>query len=54
MTKRTLRLIICIILVIISVLFAIYCITNSDKRLYLSIISVVGTGAILAKEIHNR
>lgn len=54
MTKRTLRLIIFLILVLVSVLFAIYCVTNQDQRLYLSIISVVGTTALLIQEIRNK
>lgn len=54
MTKRTLRLMICLILVLVSVLFAIYCVINSDQRLYLSVISVAGTTAILVQEMRNR
>lgn len=54
MTKRTLRLMICLILVLVSVLFAIYCVINSDQRLYLSVISVAGTTAILVQEMRSR
>ena len=54
MTKRTLRLMICLILVFVSVLFAIYCVINSDQRLYLSVISVAGTTAILVQEMRSR
>ena len=54
MKKRTIRLTVFTILVVISALFAIYCTMTSDKRLYLSIISLIGTSAILAKEIHTQ
>ena len=51
MSKKTIRLIICVILVIISVAFAAFCMMTSDRRFVLSIISVLGTAAILIKEI---
>lgn len=51
MSRKTIRLIICVILVIISVSFAGFCVVTSDRRLFLSIISVLGTTAILIKEI---
>lgn len=54
MIKRTIRLIICLALVVFSAIFAIYCIMYADKRLPLSIISVIGTGAILTKEIFKK
>lgn len=54
MLKRKIRLIFWIILVVVSALFAMYCIINSDKRLYLSIISVIGTGALLIQEIYKK
>lgn len=51
MSKKAIRLLICILLVIISSIFLLYCILNSDRRLGLSVISVLGTTAILIKEI---
>lgn len=51
MSKKTIRLLICILMVIISVCFLLYCVLKSDRRLGLSVISVLGTAAILLKEI---
>jgi hypothetical protein len=54
MSKKKIRLLICIILVIISVLYTAFCLLNSDSRLFLAIISVLGTGAILIKELYTK
>lgn len=47
-----LRWITLIALVIVSVVFLIYCLLHSDRRLFPAIICVLGTAAILSKEIY--
>ena len=48
---QILRWITFIVLFLVSVLFLAYCITNSDRRLLPAIICVLGTSAILVKEV---
>ena len=48
---QVLRWVTFILLFTASVLFLIYCIVNSDRRLLPAIICVLGTAALLVKEI---
>ena len=38
-------------LFVVSVLFLIYCIAHSDRRLFPAVICVLGTAALILKEI---
>ena len=48
---QILRWVTFIVLFVVSVLFLVYCITNSDRRLLPAIICVLGTSAMIIKEI---